>query len=67
MTEVVTRDGDTADQICLRHLGSTADLTEKLLALNPGLSSHGAQLPAGLVVTLPEPLAAPIPSVALWD
>ena len=35
---VRTQQGDTVDQLCLRHLGQTAGVTEATYALNPGLA-----------------------------
>lgn len=48
---VIARDGDTVDQLCWRHLGQTAAVTEATLALNPGLASR-PHLVAGQRVTL---------------
>lgn len=62
--------GDTVDLICWRVFGRTADITEQVLALNPGLAGLGPILPAGAAVILPDlPQAAPQrrESVNLWD
>ncbi|WP_313801017.1 tail protein X [Sphingobium sp.] len=62
--------GETVDAICWRVLGRTQDVTEQVLALNPGLAALGPALPAGTVVTLPEisDLApAVLETVNLWD
>lgn len=66
---VRTQQGDTVDQLCLRHLGLTAGVTEATYALNPGLAAHGPTLPLGLLVQLPNPPTAPTAShiVKLWD
>lgn len=61
--------GDTLDELCHRHLGATATVTEQALALNPGLAELGPILPEGHRVTLPE--AAPEPArhdtIHLWS
>lgn len=64
--------GDTIDSLCHRHLGTTAGMVERALALNYGISLHGPVLPMGTVVELPD---VPTPStgavmrplVQLWD
>ena len=70
MTIATALDGETVDAICWRVLGRTKDVTEQVLALNPGLAAIGATLPGGTKVTLPE-LAAAAPTVLetvnLWD
>jgi phage tail protein X len=67
---VTARQGDTVDLLCLRHLGTTAGVTEATYALNPGLAALGPVLPLGRRVALPD-----LPSTAstttdvihLWD
>lgn len=61
--------GDTVDQLCWRHLGRTAGVTEQTYALNPGLAAIGPVLPNGTPVTLPDlaDLPAESASVKLWD
>lgn len=70
MTTATARAGETVDAICWRVLGRTRDVTEQVLALNPGLAAKGPKLPAGTVVTLPD-TAALAPAVTdivqLWD
>lgn len=70
MPTATAMDGETVDAICWRALGRTKDVTEQVLALNPGLAGLGPALPAGTVVILPE-LAAAAPvvreTVNLWD
>jgi len=70
MSTATALDGETVDEICWRVLGRTRDVTEQVLALNPGLAALGPQLPAGTVITLPQ-LAAAAPvvreTVKLWD
>lgn len=74
MTEVTYRTigGEMVDEICQGHYGRTVDVVEAVLEANPGLASHGPQLPAGLLVTLPgltaRAAAAPVRrTVKLWD
>ena len=56
MADTVTaRDGDTVDMIALRERGQTAEVTEAIFNLNPGLADLGAILPLGTVVILPDP------------
>ncbi|WP_164276628.1 tail protein X [Stenotrophomonas sp. B1-1] len=69
---VMALQGDTLDALCHRHLGTTAGVVEKALALNYGISLHGPILPLGTVVELPEvpaPSAGAVvrPLVQLWD
>lgn len=60
--------GDTLDQVCLRHLGTTAGVVEQTLLLNPGLSSQPPILPLGTRITLPaQPAAATVARLSLWD
>lgn len=70
MTTATALAGETVDAICWRVLGRTRDVTEQVLALNPGLAGLGTALPAGTVVTLPELTAlAPevLETIQLWD
>lgn len=70
MTSATARAGETVDAICWRTLGRTRNVTEQVLALNPGLAAKGPKLPAGTVVVLPDTAAlAPAVSetVHLWD
>ena len=68
--QVRTQQHDTVDALVWRYLGDGAGYVEQTLEINPALAQHGAVLPAGLIVTLPEPApstgqAADI--VQLWD
>ncbi|MBW3513080.1 tail protein X [Janthinobacterium sp. NKUCC06_STL] len=68
--QVRTQQHDTIDALVWRYLGGGAGYVEHTLEINPALARHGAVLPAGLVVTLPEP--APSTGqvagiVQLWD
>lgn len=49
-----TQQNDTVDALCWRHYGRTAGVVEAVLDANPGLAEHGAVLPAGVLVNLPE-------------
>ena len=66
---VQAQQGDTVDMLCLRHLGTTAGVTEATYALNPGFAALGPALPLGLRVTLPDPPTAPTApkTISLWD
>lgn len=66
---VRARQYDTVDAICHRAFGRTAGVTERTLALNPGLAEFGPVLPHGTPVRLPEvtPQPSRAPSVQLWD
>lgn len=66
---VRARQGDTIDQLCWRHLGTTRDVVEQTLELNPRLADIGPVLPHGTIVELPDaPITAPAsPTVSLWD
>lgn len=65
-----TRDGDVLDAIAWRQYGRVdQSVLDAILSANPGLSEHGAVLPAGVAVVLPD---IPRPSqvrkvVTLWD
>ena len=66
---VRAQQGDTVDQLCQRHLGTTAGVTEVTYTLNPGIAALGPVLPLGLLVTLPDPPTAPTATktVSLWN
>lgn len=63
--QVRATQGDTVDLICQRIFGRTAGITESVLATNPGLADLGASIPAGTLITLPEPAQAAQPTVQL--
>ena len=68
--QVRSQQGDTADQLCWRHLGRTERMVEATLELNPGLAAAGPVLPGGMAITLPDPATTPAanrPTVNLWD
>jgi phage tail protein X len=65
-----TRQGDVLDEIAWRQYGACgADVLRLLLEANHGLADHGAVLPAGVAITLPD-IAKPASTqkaVSLWD
>jgi len=70
MLTVRANQGETLDAICYRVFGRTAGVTEAALEANTGLADLGPVLPAGTVVTLPEPANAVQPvidQVQLWN
>lgn len=59
--------GDTLDQLCWRHYGTTQGVTEMVLSANPGLSKQ-IYLNAGQEVELPElPPPPQRATVQIWD
>lgn len=64
-----TRQGETVDLVCSRFYGRTRDVTEQVLAANPGLAAIGPLLPIGTVLVLPTiaAQAAAKDLVKLWD
>lgn len=65
MTETVTiaARGITLDLLLWRRDGDAgAALVEAALDLNPGLAARGAEIPAGVTVVLPDPVAASSPA-----
>lgn len=68
-TIYTTRQGETVDLACWCVYGRTAEVTEVVLAANPGLSDKGLILPLGTVISMPD-IAKPTtqrPLVSLWD
>ena len=68
-TIYTTRQGETVDLACWRVYGRTAEVTEVVLAANPGLADKGLILPLGTVISMPD-IAKPTtlrPLVTLWD
>jgi len=68
----ITKDGDMVDRICFRHYGRTADVTEAVLAANPGLAARGPMLEAGVAIILPDfgaPQKQPVEkeTIRLWS
>lgn len=70
MRRVRTIAGDSANVLLFRELRRSDDAAEEAFWLiNPGLAEHGATLPAGLWVYLPELLEAAAQSapITAWD
>lgn len=70
MTTYLTRQGQTVDLVCWDFYGRTAEVTEMVLAANPGLSALGPILPLGTRIRLPDlpvPQRAARKLVSLWD
>jgi len=67
-TPVTTYQHDSVDALCWRHLGTTSNVVERVLELNPDLAAHGPILPHGLTVHLPQtfPTAPLTPLIHLW-
>lgn len=65
-TTYTTKDGDTVDYICWKYYGSTNNVVAVLEA-NVGLADTGPELPAGMVITLPEVTTATKQGVKLWE
>lgn len=65
-----TIEGDSLDLICFKHYqGRQSGIVEQVLAANYRLSGQAAQLPAGLVINLPD-IPQPkrdIKTISLWD
>ena len=49
-----TRQGETVDLVCMAFYGRTAQVTETVLAANPGLAGLGPILPMGTQISLPD-------------
>jgi phage tail protein X len=68
--EYRTKEGDTVDLIAWTYYGrQDKRIVEQVLEANYGLADHGPELPAGLLVILPEIDAAQAGEggVKLWD
>lgn len=52
-TYYTTKQNEMVDAICHRHYGRTKDVTEAVLAANPGLAALGPILPFATQVFLP--------------
>jgi phage tail protein X len=66
-TTITTTDGDMLDEICLKHYGRTAGITETVLSANPHLLAYPPRLPAGVTITLPPITEPPLRPRRLWD
>lgn len=66
--KVFALQGETLDALCFRVLGQTARVVEQALELNPGIAGHGAVLPHGTPVELPDVAEQPQKTmIQLWD
>jgi phage tail protein X len=65
----ITRQGETVDLACWLHYRRTREVTERVLAVNPGLAALGPVLPIGTRIGMPVIDARPAapPLVKLWD
>jgi phage tail protein X len=68
-TTYTTRQGETVDLVCWRHYGRTREVTESVLAANPGVAALGPVLPFATRLVLPviAARAAALKLVSLWD
>jgi phage tail protein X len=68
---VISREGETVDQICVREYRNPWPGAEMraVLRANRGLSGYGVKLPAGVPVIIPELPSAltRVPLQKLWD
>jgi phage tail protein X len=66
-----THDGDRIDLVVYDHYGACAGFLEAVLddPANRGLAAHGPNLPAGVVITLPDlpTTATTVQTVRIWD
>ncbi|EMJ7098648.1 tail protein X [Vibrio owensii] len=62
-----TKAGDMLDAICYRYYKGRPQATEAVLEANPGLAQHGAVLPEGLLIELPDLEPVQQSRVSLWD
>ena len=64
-----TQQGETLDAALWRTRALGPSNLGTVLAANPGLAGHGAVLPAGTPVVLPDTPAAPVVRdiIQLWD
>lgn len=70
MRRVRTIAGDSANVLLYRELGRSDDEAEEAFwRVNPGLAEHGAALPSGLWVNLPELASKPaqVAPITAWD
>jgi phage tail protein X len=69
MPKYRTSEGDTADLIAWKQYGTQAgQVVEQLLEANPGLADRGPELPAGLVIELPDiKPATQNAGIRLWE
>lgn len=54
MAEYRTKEGDMLDAICYRYYGRQSGAVELVLEVNQNLSRQNEQLPAGVIIILPD-------------
>lgn len=69
MQQYRTKSGDRLDQVCGQYYGHQTGAVEAVLEANRDLAEYGPNLPAGLLISLPD---LPISAVSktptrLWD
>lgn len=64
----ISSDGDTVDFVAWKHYGTLkGQITEQVLAANPGLADYGPILPAGVTITLPDvDKVSKVEGIKLW-
>lgn len=62
-----TSDGDLLDTICYHFYGHLMGTVEAVLNANPGLSEQPQPYRSGLLIRLPDLVAAVQESITLWD
>lgn len=62
-----TSDGDLLDTLCQAYYGHLVGAVEKVLQANPGLAEEAQPFRAGVLITLPEVVAAEAEQVTLWE
>ena len=67
LTHYQTKDGDVLDQICRIHYANVDQALDAVLAANPGLSSCGSTLPAGVLICLPDMDTNELSVIRLWS
>lgn len=64
----LTQQNDMLDAICHKYYQGNINTLDVVLAANPGIAKHGALLPAGLAIELPEiQVEENDQRVTLWD
>lgn len=69
MTTYSTKNGDMLDAVCWNYYGRSSGAVELVLEANRGLADYGPELPAGLVIVLPDlPSESDAPKMTrLWE
>jgi phage tail protein X len=62
-----TKDRDTVDSICHAYYGRTSGAVEQVLEANVGLADYGPELPAGVLIALPDIAEPSTQVVRLFD